>query len=285
MKTFSITGASHYCLSFEPKTGDAEKSVQEFRDLRLGNRSSITEGTALFDEYRACALRDTERSLFLAGSHYRRALGLMIPSASHWALVTLYYGAWFAARALLGLFGCVVLSKHVIHVDRSSPGNQRLLIQRLGYGQNYYHVTQRGSHQRFWEIFYQTVPSITPFADPEFSPTLAPVSNNQGWLIEQRNTINYNTVESVMLGRTFGAGFCEGTFPNSLPGVLYTQYAICEGILAVCCRLSSRFGLATDALDALSPPAPIGQRINDLVYNAVVPDLVASTRKHEVFGT
>lgn len=285
MRTFSIAGASHYCVSFEPRSGVAEQSLEDFKQSRLRERRLIAEGTELFNEYRACALRDAERSLFLSASHYRRGLDLMIPSSSHWAQVTLYYGAWFAARALLGMFGCEVLSNHVIHVNRSSPGNQELYVQRIGAGKNHYYVTQKGSHKRFWEIFYGTVSSIKRFVDNEFTPALSPVSSSSVWLIEQRNKVNYNTVESINSSRSLSMAFSEDTFPSCLPGELHTQYRICEGILGASCSFAMKFGLATDALDILGPSTPFRERILGLVYDPVVPDLVATTRKKELFGS
>ena len=109
MKTFTILGASHYCSSFKPRTGDAEQSLEDFSRSRLNGSQSITRGYRIsFEDYRACALREAERSLFLATSHYRRALDLMMPDAVHWAHVTLYYGSWFAAHGLLAMLGCSV---------------------------------------------------------------------------------------------------------------------------------------------------------------------------------
>ena len=279
-----MAGASHYCESFEPRPGIAEQSLEDFMRLQLSKRRLIAEGTELFNEYRACALRDAERSLFLAASHYRRGLDLMIPSSSHWAHVTLYYGAWFAARALLGIFGCVVLGKHVIHVNRSSPSDQELRIQRIGAGQDRYNVNHNGLHQRFWEIFYRAVPSIRPFVDDKFKPTLSPISSSDVWLIEQRNRVNYNTIESIGSISSFSLKFSEGDFPGCLQGVLNTQYKVCEGILAASCSFATKLGLATDALDVLSDSATLGQKVQDLVYGPVVPDLVAKTKKTELFG-
>ena len=100
MRIFTIDGAGHYCGQFERNVGTVNQTLEEFKKTRLEGRNRINEGTALFDEYRACALRDADRCLLLAASHYRRALDLMVPSSSHWAHVTLYYGTWFAAHAL-----------------------------------------------------------------------------------------------------------------------------------------------------------------------------------------
>ena len=285
MKAFSIIGASYYCESFEPRSGIVEQSPEEFRRERLNRSRSITEGTKLFDEYRACALRDAERSLFLSASHYRRSLDLMIPSSSHWAQVTLYYGAWFAARALLGMFGCIVLRNHVIHVNRSTPGNQELRVERIGAGEGRYYVTLRGSHRQFWEIFYRTVPSVRRFVDDKHAMALSPVSSNLAWLIEQRNRVNYSTAESVRVAQSFSMTFEEDKFPDCLPGVLHTQYRVNEGILAASCSFATRFGLATDALDVLGSSVPFSRRVRDLVYDPVLPDLAGRAKQNEVFGS
>ena len=123
MRIFGPSEAKHYCSSFGQSPGDAEKSLTDFRKNHLGaQRRSIREGTSLFEQYRDCSLRDVERSLFFAASHYRRSLDLMIRSCSPWAHVTLYYGTWYASQALLGMFGCVVFNRYVIDVDRGSPG-------------------------------------------------------------------------------------------------------------------------------------------------------------------
>lgn len=283
MRTFSISGARHYCSSFKPETGIAEQTPEEFWQLKLNRVRSIQEGTGLFDEYRACALRDAERSLFLAASHYRRALDLMIPTSCHWAHVTLYYGAFFAARALLGMFGCNVLRKYVIHVSRSHPGSQMLRIERIGSGQGRYQVSTSGSHQRFWEIFYRSVSTVRRWVDIKFEATLAPVLNRSTWMIEQRNSVNYKTTDSLSISRSFASSFSGDSFPDSLPGTLQTQYRVSEGILAASCEFARQFGLATDALDFLGSSLSFDQLVVDHVYGHNLPDLVDETEKDIIF--
>ena len=284
MRPFSILGARHYCQSFQSETGHSERSPEEFRQLRLNGRVSLQEGNSLFDEYRACSLRDAERCLFLSASHYRRGLDLMIPSASHWAHVTLYYGAWFAAHALLGMFGCRVYGKHVVQVVRSSPGTQTLELLGIGSRLGQYYVSQSGSHRRFWEIFYQAASSIRPFVDPAYARALTPVLNNNSWLIDQRNKVNYDTLESLSLGNAFVKTFSDHSFPGCLPGELNTQYSICEGILEATCGFATQFGFATDALDAIGSHPSFDIRVKELVYAPPIPNLVGQTRKQQLFG-
>ena len=285
MRPFTIQGATYYCSSFQPRPGDAERSLDEFSLTHLGGVRSITEGSKLFQDFCACTLRETERNLFLAVSHFRRALDLMIPGAVHWAYVTLYYGTWYAAHSLLGILGCSVLNKRVIHVGRSTPGNQEFRIQKIGNGQGQYYVTQSGSHRTFWELFYKTAPSVRYWlTDPTASVALAPVANNNNWLIDQRNQINYNSETGIRLSGEFEKTFAECDFPHCLPGALNTQFGICEGLIAASFSLASRFGLGTDALDVLDSPVPIRQKIKNTIYSSKLPNLVNKTRYQEIFA-
>ena len=284
MRLFSRAGARHYCTSFQPRPGIAEQSPDEFRDARLQSQHTVTEGTSLFDEYRACALRDAERSLFLASSHYRRSLDLMMVSSSHWAQVTLYYGAFYAARSLLGMFGCAVLHRHVVHVSRSRPGSQELSVERIGTGRGRYYVTENGSHRQFWEIFYLTVKPVIRLVDVKFAAALSPVSSSNTWLIEQRNNVNYKTKFSLDLAESFGRTFNEDDFPDSLPGALQTQFKVSEGLLAASCSLAKRFGLGTDALRFLGSATSFADLVRDSIYEPGLPNLVDEARRKEVFG-
>ena len=285
MRVFTLEGAKHYCRSLGPATAASATSLEEFRQTQLVRQNLIAEGSSLFEDYRACALRNAERALFLSASHYRRALDLMTPSASPWAHVTLYYGALYASHAILGMFGCGVLNDgYIMEVRRSSPGNQEIFVQRIGNGPGKYYVTQQGSHKRFWEIFYKAATSIRPFVDPSLVPMLSPISSSDIWLIEQRNKFNYDTVESIKLSSQFISSFSEVDFPRSLPSALNTQYRVCEGLLSAGYYFATDFGLTTDALDILSSPKPFSQQVRELVYDPAVPDLVAKTNGTALFG-
>lgn len=284
MRVFSIQGAQHYCDQFQPVANMAQESLENFNRSQAQALRSIREGTALFDEYRACALRDTERYLFLAASHYRRALDLMVPSSSHWAHVTLYYGSWFAAHALLGMFGCHVLSNHVIEVDQSSPGNQHLVRLKISNGPNQFYFTRKGSHQRFWEAFYGTTRHIVRFANSQYTQYLSPISNDAMWLIDRRNRINYTVADIIALRDSFVASFSQTVFPGSLPGELNTQYSVCEGLLFLCYSFAQQFNLSTDALDSLAPQGTLRDKVKQHVYDPATPDLVNKTTGQPIFG-
>ena len=284
MRAFSIPGAGYYCSNFQTVASVANESLEDFDEQQPDNIRIINEGTALFDEYRARGLRDAERNLFLATSHYRRALDLMVPSSCHWAHVTLYYGAWFAAHSLLGMFGCQILRQYIIEVERSTPGNQQLRRHKIGNKQNQHNFVRSGSHQRFWEGFYATVPHISPFADPRFAQTMAPIAGNEMWLVEQRNRINYKVFDTIDFRNSFVTSFSSRSFPSSLPGELNTQYSVCEGLLLISLSFASRFQLSTDALDSMGPKASFRDKVRRNIYWPGAPELVSHTQGQQVFG-
>ena len=285
MRVFSKEGAVYHCANFPLVSNVQQESLEDFNWRRLRGVRYIDEGTALFDEYRACALRDTERYLFLSASHYRRALGLMIPSSSHWAHVTLYYGTWFAAHALLGLFGCYVLHKAIIEVDQSSPGSQKLERKRIGNRLNEFYLNERGSHRQFWEAFYTTAPRISPSVDPQHSHHLLPLLNDQMWLINQRNKINYRVIDSMDFSRDFERGFSTRHFPIGLPGDLYMQYTVCEGLMMIGFSIASEFQLETDALAVNGRNGSLIDSVRRSVFWPKVPRLVNKTQGQQAFGT
>src|SRR5205809_7246035 len=110
MHVFGIAEAQHFCSSFTTRTGASQGSLEVLVRTLPRQTRTLTEGTPIFDDYRACLLRDVDRFLFLSASHYCRFHDLLISSAAPWSFVTAYYGTWFAAQAILGMFGCRVFA-------------------------------------------------------------------------------------------------------------------------------------------------------------------------------
>jgi hypothetical protein len=274
MRLFGISEARHYCISFTAMPGDPEKSLEGFKDTYLKGHRTLTEGTPLFDQYRACSLRDVERHLFFALSHYRRCLDLMISSASPWAHVTIYYGSWFVSRALLGMFGCAIFKKFVVDVNRNFPGNQELRLRNIGNKAGQQQSTYAGGHQRYWDLFYRAVATLRPMVRPKFAAVLTPVGNDPVWQIDRRNQINYDSWEGITLARNFKGSFSHATFPISLPGNLATQYGILEALLELTLYFASQFGFQTDALNGLGHQNSLATSVNSLIYNDAPPGLI-----------
>jgi hypothetical protein len=262
MNIFSVPAAKYYCGSFSGSAGPSAGSFRLFFENKLkGPR--LREGTPGFVEFRDCALREVERNAFFAISNYRRSLDLMIPGAASWAHVTLYYSAFFAARALLGMFGGWVGGKHVVEVAFDSPGKQEFVIQNKKQ-----HTTYRGPHEQLWDIFYKSVPPLDPWLDPALRYAFVPLSSVITWQTETRNQVNYDSFLACDLAANFQASFVEAKFPASLPGRLSTQFSVTEGLLLILSRFMADFGLATDALASLKPIGARKDKLTGLVFHA-----------------
>ncbi len=277
MNIFSISQAKHYCSNFSRSTGDAEKSIEEFQENYLkitgSGKKNIKEGNLIFQQYRDCSLRDVERSLFLAASNYRRSLDLMIPSASYWSQVTLYYGSWYASRALLGMFGCTAFGNKIfMDVEKGNPGQQELRIQKLS-------STYSGPHRFFWFIFYEAFSSLTRIVDPRLAAVIKPISGDPMWQTDNRIKVNYKTLSSLQFAEEFKRTFRKEKFPLSLPGVLYTQFHIVQTLLEYSFYFARDFGLNTDALNCLGSSTSLSENIYKHIYHDSPPGLVQKSKK------
>lgn len=272
MNIFGVPEAKHYCSSFQQTAGNSNGSLGNYVTGALKGVASLKEGTLEFNSYRDCVLREVERCLFLAISNYRRALDLMMPGASSWAHVTLYYSSYFAARALIGMFGGWIGNRMIIEVAASQPGNQELIINRKVQS------TYSGSHERFWDLFYGATASLVPWVDPKIRVAITPVSSTVTWQSENRNEVNYDSFSAFQLASSFQANFDAATFPASLPGHLSTQFSISEGLLLITSKFVREFGLTTDALDALVPAGPRRAKLERLVFRDRAPSLVNRTK-------
>jgi hypothetical protein len=276
MRIFGESEATHYCSSYSGLGGDATQSVEFFIEKHFaGGGITIREGTPVFGEYRDCSLRDAERSLFFAVSHFRRALDLMISSSAPWSHVTLYYGSWFACHSLIGMFGSTVLSpKWVVDVIKGCPGQQELQVRRIGNKAGQEPTTYRGSHERFWDLFHTAIPSLITMVDSRFAATLSLVDSDPTWQIDRRNEVNYDTLIGIGLSENFHSTFCESSFPTCLGGVLNTQFQLAEALLELACSYACKFGLNTDALNGFGVPGSLHEKVRSLICEAKVPSLV-----------
>lgn len=279
MRLFGINEATYYCSSFIPCRGDSEGSIDSFLKNHIVGRRTITEGTQIFNEYRACSLRNTERSLFLALSHYRRCLDHMLPSGSAWAHVTIYYGSWYAAHALLGMLGCTINNKYAVDVLRSAPRSQEFSIRKIGNRTGEEPTTYSGSHQRFWDLFYRAVIVLRPIIPPHLIAAVSPIASNPTWQIEKRNELNYDTFTALKLSNDFLQSFSTNNFPNSLPGVLGTQYAIFETLLELSCLYAKKLHLETDALSLFSAGRTFNAKVRKMIYTTL-PNLISKSKKN-----
>lgn len=276
MNLFGIAEAQYYCNSFARTTGVSSGSLRQHVTVSLPGVTSLREGTPAFNVYRDCALRDVDRLLFLGVSHYRRALDLMIASSAPWAYVTLYYGSYYVASALLGLFGGFIKGRTIIDVAVNAPGKQELRISRNAT------PAKLGSHQAFWDVFYASIPPLHPWVDPALAFALQPIAGSATWQIDNRNLINYDTYESCQLIGQFQVAFRGSTFPTSLPGVLNTQFRVFDGLLQITCALVRQFNFRTDGLSGFLPAGRRSRKIRTLVFREIPPSLLRRIRQRAI---
>lgn len=197
----------------------------------------------------------------------------MTSASSPWAHVTLYYGSFFAANALLGMFGVWTYNRLAIDVVTNTPGNQELRITR-----NVVTVNQ-GPHRSFWELFYDAMRPLYPWVDPALLFALQPVGGNVIWQIDNRNSVNYDTFVSLQMLTQFQGAFRRTRFPTSLPGVLNTQFRISDGLVRIVCAYAQQFGLATDALIGFLPNGTRRAKMQRLIFSELAPAAIRRGRR------
>lgn len=261
MAILEVSEAKHFCAGYRATGGHARGSFRKWSST-LPLTRLFSEGTPHFNEYRDITLREVERLLFIAASHYRRSFDLLTPSASAWAHVTLYYGAFYSAHAILGTFGTWILKDRIIHPIDGTPGAQRFQVKRVV-------STYRGSHRQFWEYFYSAVPALTNWIDPPLRFAITPVAGNPTWQTDTRNELNYDTFEVLKIISSFQQVVRYSILRKSLPGVLNTQFHIMEALLQLATKFAREFRIATDALETLEPSGNRKQKVRALVSKSL----------------
>lgn len=279
MNIFHVAGAKHFCQNFGT-SGSSTGSLKDYLARLNKTITQLREGSQEFNEYRNCSLCDSERSLFLAASHYRRALDLMTIGSAAWAHVTLYYGSFLAAHSIITMFGGWIDPPLWVEVSAANPGQQELHIHRKPPSGK----KGGGTHKGFWDLYYIACKPLTVSVDRTLLFAVDPVSSNPYWQIEARNEINYDTYRAFELSYGFKSGFDEMRFPSCLPGKLNTQYQVTEAMILQAFSFAKTFGLATDAMNLLMPTTPRCDVVKKLVYEVVSPNLEAKTRKAELLS-
>jgi len=272
MRIFNPPEARYFSKRFGKRTGASSSSIRALIQRLPVTTTSVREGTLDFADYRDCLLREAERNYFLALSGYRRALDLMTPAGSAWAHVTLYYASFHAAKSLMALFGGWVENNVLVDVAHGTPGRQEFQIRRR------LPSIYSGSHQRFWDLFYQGTSLLVPHIDVRLRFAVQPVSSSITWQIDARNEVNYSSYDAIKLGADWQLQFRARRFPHSLPGKVSTQFSVSQGILLITVKFIRELHLTTDALDSLRPLGKRRRKIASLIYEATPPLLVRKSR-------
>lgn len=244
MRVFDIAEARHFCRPLAAHVPGTGQSLAAFHNNLRATR--LTEGTTDFDVHRVSLLNAVERWILFGVADYRRALDMFIPSNAPWAHVTLYYSSFFAANAILGMFGAWVHFERLVDVDHGSANNQVLRITRRVQSPSGY----KGSHRVFWDLFYEGCNTISPWVPSTLQSTTAPVNNDRIWQITARNEVNYDMFRAFE-----GATFIETSFNpkklRSLHGPLAQQLEVTEGMLKLALYFANEFGVSSFAYEGL----------------------------------
>src|ERR1700722_2767078 len=244
MRLFDITEARHFCRPLPAPAPGVGQSLAAFHNSVQPKR--LAEGTPYFDVHRVSLLNAVERWILFGVADYRRALDMFIPSNAPWAHVTLYYSSFFAANAILGMFGAWVHLERLVDVDLGTPTNQILRVSKRVHSPSGY----KGSHRVFWDLFYDGCNTISPWVPSALQSTTAPVNNDRIWQITARNEVNYDMFRAFE-----GATFIETSFNpkklRSLHGPLAQQLEVTEGMLKLALYFANEFGVSSFAYEGL----------------------------------
>jgi hypothetical protein len=244
MRVFDIAEARHFCRPLALHVPGAGQSLVTFHNSLRTTR--LTEGTPYFDAHRISLLHAIERWILFGVADYRRSLDMLIPSNAPWGHVTLYYSSFFAANAILGMFGVWVHFRRLVDVDSGAVTNQVLRITRNAKSPSGYD----GSHKKFWDFFYEGCNTISPWVPLELQSAIQPVNNDRTWQITARNEVNYD-----MFSAFDGALRLSTTFNpkklRSLTGPLAQQLDVTESMLKLALYFANSFGLSSFAYEGL----------------------------------
>ncbi len=268
MRLFDFTEARHFCQPlqvYQPGVGQSLSALYRNRGT-----TRLAEGSLDFETHRVSLLNAVERWILFGIANYRRALDMFIPSNAPWAHVTLYYSSFFAANAILGMFGVWVNFECLVDVEHGTARNQVLLVTK--------HLNKKlkspngytGSHKVFWDLFYYGCNAISPWVPTKLQGTMSPVNNDPVWQVRVRNDVNYDMFEAFK-----GATLVNKTFNprrlQSLSGALAEQLNLAENMLKVALYFANEFDVNSFAFEGLSTGTR-GRVLRSLVRK-VPPDL------------
>ena len=274
MRLLDITEARYFCRPLPAHQPGVGQSLVTFHN-GLTRHPRLIEGTTYFDIHRISLLNAIERWILFGVADYRRALDMFIPSNAPWAQVTLYYSSFFAANAILGMFGVWVSHQYLVDVEQGSPNSQILRIARRVQSPSGY----QGSHRVFWDLFYEGCTTISPWVPVELQSTAAPVNNDRIWQITARNNVNYDMHSAYDGAKYFGSSFNPKKL-RSLPGPLGQQLEVTEGMLKLAVYFAKDLGVSSFAFEGLG--AGSRSKVLRELVTKVPPGLVTQSILHDL---
>lgn len=280
MRLFDLPQAQYFCNP--PPAIVASVGTQSLRAFHVAVPKSVHrmgEGQLHFQIHQVNVLASVDQWLLFATSQYRRSVDMLIPASAPWAQVTLYYASFFAANAILGMFGGWIGQTQdghrVVDVENGLPGNQELRIYRRLSSPN----GAAGSHRSFWDFFYDAVATISAWAPPSLASALNPVNGDFAWQIVERNEVNYDPFNAWAAAKLFYSTFRPSRL-KSLRGPLQLQFETTERLIKLALWFAERVGLSTTALNGCGQNGT-GSQVRKRLGAQRPPQLVMQSAFHE----
>lgn len=259
MRLFDKPQAQHFCNPpVAVVAGVGAQSLRAFHAHVPKNVTRLSEGQLNFQIHQINVLASVDQWLLFATSHYRRAIDMLIPVSAPWAQVTLYYASFFAANAILGMFGGWIGHTpdglRVVDVEHGVLGAQELRIHRRLSSPN----GANGSHRAFWDFFYDSAATISAWAPTALAAALNPVNGDFAWQIAERNEVNYDTFNAWNAVKLFHRTFRPSRL-NSLRGPLQLQLETSERLTRLALWFAVDIGVSTTALAECGQVGPVAQ--------------------------
>jgi hypothetical protein len=274
MRLFDIVEARHFCRPLAAHLPGMGQSLVTFHNGLRTTR--LIEGTSYFEVHRVSLLNAVERWILFGVADYRRALDMFIPSNAPWAHVTLYYSSFFAANAILGMFGAWVHFERLVDVDSGTVANQVLRITRRMQSPSGY----KGSHKIFWDFFYEGCNIISPWVPTQLQSVTQPVNNDRVWQITARNEVNYDMFSAYDSALRFMGTFNPKRL-HSLTGPLAQQLEVTENMLKLALYFANSFSLGSFPFEGLGTGAR--SKILRALVTKTPPGLVTQSVLQDLF--
>lgn len=276
MRLFDLPQAKQFCKP-HPAAAGGGQPLPHFHSSLPNGVVLLTEGTTRFEVHRTNLLDSVERWLAYSLANYRRAFDMLVPISAPWAQVTLYYSSFYAANAVLGMFGGWIGQlrtgrRLLVDVEKGIAGSQELKIHRKFQSPN----GANGSHRVFWDIFYDATSAISAWAPLELALALDPVNNDFAWQINERNNVNYDMFHAWEASTHFFSTFNREKL-TSLNGPPALQLEKTEQMIKLALHFAQAVSLQGTALTGCGT---IGTRLHHqkhLVLKAA-PRLVAQSQ-------
>ena len=248
MILFDLPQARHFCKSLRRPTPGAGQSLVSLHEP-VSSVTYLREPGPKFDAHRISLLNSVERWLLYSLGHYRRSLDMIVPVSAPWLHVTLYYASFFAANAILGMFGGWIGTapprNRVVDVEDGTPHSQVLRIRRGVKSPN----GLNGSHRLFWDFFYEAAATVSMWAPRKLRSALIPVNGDFTWQTNQRNEVNYDTLRAWEASTLLHSTFKPNRFPESLNGPLGQQFETTEQMVRLATAFANMLAVQSFALD------------------------------------